>query len=393
MTLELKAGGAQRLVLEEARHFEKRGHDVILIPAKDNQEFRDSVGMKNIKVREYPFLQLNTPSAINKPFEIKRLRKILLNEDLDLVISHYHDIDVYLATRGTNINFSCHINGSPFWFISSESIIPHRGKSGYKMINDTINGHREFISPDSFPAYKKRYHEVRESLRERALQQSTVVTTLTSQVASELNFCYKIDPEVVRPGVGEEWHKININATPRDLKNVATDYAICNVGRLDERKRNALLIRAFSKIAKERDDITLIIGGTGNQGKALRALVSRLEIDERVVFPGYISEEKLPKYYAACDILAHPAWVAYGLTPLEAYVLGTKVAISTDTMVKEIIAGEPGVEILAPNVSDWESGLRELLDAPDHAPNTSVVPTWAQYFDDKYEILVGKDVL
>jgi len=317
---------------------------------------------------------------------------MLVEQDINVVISHYHDIEIYLATRGTDIKYSCHVNGSPFWFTYSWPILPHQRKVGYEAIVDAVEGHGEFVAEENYPVYKRFYQEARESLRKRALQKSAVVTTLTDCVASELKFCYEVEPEVVRPGVGNEWFEMDVNAVPRDIEGVTTDHAILNVGRLDERKRNKLLIRAFARITKERDDVTLIIGGTGNEGDTLRTIVDDLEINNKVVFPGYIPEEELPKYYTAADILAHPAWVAYGLVPLEAYVLGTKVAISTDTMVKEIIADEPGVQIIAPKVSEWAVGMCDLLDAPNHIPNRTAIPTWTQYFDNKYEAMVDREI-
>jgi len=392
VTLDIKPGGAQRLVLEEARHFEERGHDVTLIPITDDKEFRTSIGVDEVRVREFPSIQDRSFPVINRPFEISRLRSILLEENLDLIISHYHDTDVYLATRMTDMRYSCHINGSPFWFSFEGPISAYRNKSGYEAVINAVAGHSEFVALDDYPTHKRLYQLGRERLRARALQESTVVTTLTDRVASELDFCYGVEPEVIRPGVGEEWFEMDIEASPQDLPGVTTDHAICNIGRLDERKRNALLIRAFAGIAKDRDDVTLIIGGTGSEGDTLQALASDLDIAESVVFPGYIPEEELPEYYAASDILAHPAWVAYGLVPLEAYVLGTKVAISTDTLVKEVIAGEPGVEVIAPSVSEWEVKLRELLSASNHIPNKSAVPTWTQYFENKYDVMINNGV-
>lgn len=388
VTLDLKPGGGQRLVLEEARHFQQQGHTVTLITGSDDEDFRNSIGIRDLRIMEYPTVGLSSVPLINRPFEIRRLRQMFVDNDLDFVISHYHDIDVYLATLGTSIKYSCHVNGSPFWFIDSGAIIPRRRKVNYQEFIDTIEGHGEFIATEEYSTVKRLYNEVREPIREKALQECAVVTTLTDQVASELEFCYEIDPAVIRPGVGQEWFEMEVNATARDINGVTTEHAILNVGRLDERKRNELLIRAFAGIAYRRDDVTLIIGGTGDESDKLRNLAAELGISERVVFVGYIPEVELPRYYAAADILAHPAWVAYGLVPLEAYVMGTKIAISTDTMVQEIIGGEPGVDIIAPEVSQWEYRLDELLDSRGHNPNKSAIPTWEDYFEEKYEVLL-----
>lgn len=393
VTMTLKPGGAQRLVLEEARHLQDRGHSVTVYPQADDEAFRENIDMGDLRVREYPSFDLTGLPLVERPLEIAWLRKHFVDDGIDVLISHNHDIDVYLATRGTDIEYSCHVNGSPFWFPYSGPLLPHSRKSRFQTFIDAVDGHGEFIDLREYSKIKQLYHEVREPLRARALQKSGVVTTLTNRVAKELGFCYDIDVRVVRPGVGTEWFDIDIEATASDIEGVTTDHAIMNVGRLDKRKRNHLLIRAFAGIADERDDVTLIIGGTGDQEDKLRSGVDELGLQRRVVFPGYISEDELPMYYAAVDILAHPAWTAYGLVPLEAYVLGTKVAISSDSGVQEIISGEPGVEIISPEVAAWREGLSELLDAPAHTPNRAVVPTWEDYFDDKYEVFVANGFL
>lgn len=60
---------------------------------------------------------------------------------------------------------------------------------------------------------------------------------------------------------------------------------------------------------------------------------------------------------------------------------------------QEIISGEPGVEIIAPEVDAWRDGLRNMLDAPAHTPNRDAVPTWGDYVDEKYEVFVDNGFL
>lgn len=395
VTLSLSPGGAERLVLEQARDLRTRGHSIYIYPEKDYADFRESVGMDDVTIREIP----NNGRVLNIPKtdrlnQVRNIRTNIIEDDLDIVISHYKDIEVYLATRGTDIKYSCHVNGSPFWFDNNPKLQPHKRKKGYQQQVATIRGHSEFQDGHSTPV-ESLYYVCREKIRRKALQESSITTTLTNQVKSELSFCYGIDSKVVRPGVSKDWFEINLDIEPRELPNIDTDHMILNVGRLDRRKRNSVLIKSFAEFCRDtgREDVTLVIGGSGEEGNQLRSLASKENIEDSVVFPGYIPETDLPEYYVAADILAHPAWVAYGLVPLEAYVTGTKVIISTDTMVHEIIGGEPGVAVVPPEIKRWANEFENLLNSPEHEPNKSAVPSWCEFCQNMHQIYAESDLL
>lgn len=388
LSLPLHPGGAQRLVLEEARYLENEGHSVTIYTTESgDEEFRKGLGVSDPTIRTSPDESGGKIPLAGSLYRSQWLRSRLAKDEIEFVISHYQDVKAYLVTRGLDIEYECHINGSPFWFSENSALVPHKRKPAYdERIND-FPGHANFADPKNIHTIGRVYYEFWERLRTRALRQSRRVTTITKQVSDELSFCYDIEPEVIRPGVDERWFNNIKDASPRDINGVSTDHVILNVGRLDPRKRNALLIRAFAQMRDQyqgENDTTLVIGGTGDEGDKLKKLVSELGVEDRVVFPGYIPESELPTYYAAADVLAHPAWVAYGLVPLEAYVFGTKVAMSTDTMVREIIENEKGVEVLAPDVATWADGLTRILNSDNNISNTLAVPTWREYCEMKY---------
>lgn len=395
VTLRLSPGGAQRLVLEEAKSMQNFDHSVTIYPRSDDPDFREEVGVDDIYIREFPKVGrlIGTPKTDTVQV-IKWLRKKFKDDNIDFVVSHYNDIEVYLATLHSDIKYSCHVNGSPFWFKNNPRLFPHKRKAGFQQKLDEVAGHAEFHGGSISPISRV-YHEFLEKLRMKALQNSEAVTTLTERVASELSFCYGVHPHLVRPGVSKEWFDRDIQVEPKDIPEVTTDYMLFNVGRLDVRKRNALLLKAFAKFleVEKRSDVTLVIGGSGEEEVNLQSLMSELEIMDHVVFAGYIPENQLPKYYSAADVLTHPAWVAYGLVPLEAYVLGTKVALSTDTMVREIIEGEPNVDIIPPRVDKWESKIGELLARPEQNPDKSAVPTWSEFGKHKYDIYKNLEIM
>ena len=387
-------GGAQRLVLEEIRYFRNEGYQVSAFTREDDPSFRAELGLGSLPTLEFPAPVAHVPSRFNRIREIGWLRSRLVDRDVDLTMSHYNDVPMYLSTRGLDIPHICHINDSPFWFADNPSLLPHSRKPGFERMMSAVDGHRHFQQPtESRPV--RLYHEFREILRLRAVRTAVLTTTIADRVAEELSFCYGIDPKVIHPGVREDYVNRTVSASPDDIPGVETERMLLNVGRLDRRKRNALLLRAFARLVDEheRDDVTLVIVGTGRERAHLRELTSSLHIDEQVRFAGHVPEGELPTYYAAADLFTHPAWVAYGLVPLEAYALGTEVLISTDAMVREILEGEPGVSILPPTIDAWTQAIGARLDAPAEEVNRAVIPTWEEYCQKKHNRLLVHDVL
>ncbi len=101
------------------------------------------------------------------------------------------------------------------------------------------------------------------------------------------------------------------------------------VGRLRYYKGLQYLLEAMPII---NPTARLVIVGIGPQETDLRAQVARLKLGERVTFAGEVSEDELPKFYAAADIFVLPACErseAFGIVQLEAMAAG-KPVISTE---------------------------------------------------------------
>ena len=124
------------------------------------------------------------------------------------------------------------------------------------------------------------------------------------------------------------------------------------VSRLEKEKNVAGAIRAFAQI-QGHPGAGLIIVGAGSQEGALRALVRRLGLKDRVVFAGF---QKPGPYYKDADVLLNASWYeGYGLTLVEALSLGCPV-VSTDVGV----AREAGA-IVVPH-QELDQALARALD-------------------------------
>ena len=68
------------------------------------------------------------------------------------------------------------------------------------------------------------------------------------------------------------------------------EHTIVTVGRIDENKNQALLLRAFAPIAADYPDYQIILYGKGDQEENLKQLADNLEIADRVIFAGNVSD-------------------------------------------------------------------------------------------------------
>ncbi len=109
------------------------------------------------------------------------------------------------------------------------------------------------------------------------------------------------------------------------------------IGRFDKRKGIETLVRAVhgSEEFNPKQDI-LIIGGGSRPGKQdgderlrIEGIVASLNMAGYTQFPGRISDELLPLYYAAADIVVVPShYEPFGLVAIEAMASGTPVIAS-----------------------------------------------------------------
>lgn len=373
-------GGAERLIINEASYFAKQGHDVYLVTEGIDQKVIDNYNIDNgINLLLYDVSDIEGINILDRSLS---LRPYLKRIDPDVVLAHYVEIGTWLALRTLQSNpiFTTHIHGSRLWFQDSSRRYPHLQKSCVQEIISNVPGHSEFWNPAEISRLYRAGATLIEKLEQSALQACDLVFTNTKQLKKELNCLYDINAEVTPPGIDKSWMEDS-----QRVPDLPTNKPyILSVSRLDPRKRIDLLLRAFARM--DGTDLHLVIGGTGEQMEILKRMTREFDIRDQVHFPGYIDNDDLPFYYKNAQIFAVPAWMSYGLTPLEAISVGTKTAISTDTYVKEIIGGKSGVKVIPPEISAWTDGLSELLSC-NSTPSPDFVPTIREYCDRKLELI------
>lgn len=103
---------------------------------------------------------------------------------------------------------------------------------------------------------------------------------------------------------------------------------LITVSRLDKQKNIASVIKALKLLRDRYPTIVYHIVGMGHDEKNLRKEVRALELDDYVVFHGYVKPERIPSLLKSCDIFILPSLIE-GLPSavLEAMACGIPVIL------------------------------------------------------------------
>ncbi|MEO7218746.1 MAG: glycosyltransferase family 4 protein [Gemmatimonadaceae bacterium] len=137
------------------------------------------------------------------------------------------------------------------------------------------------------------------------------------------------------------------------------------LGRLKRYKRVDIVIRAFAML--DARGARLEIAGKGDDRDRLEALVSKLNIEDRVRFRGYITEsekrELLRRSWAT--VLASPK-EGWGISNLESAACGTPVIAADSPGIREsVVDGDTGFLVPGSDIGAYAAAMRGLLDSPD----------------------------
>ena len=147
------------------------------------------------------------------------------------------------------------------------------------------------------------------------------------------------------------------------------------IGRFDPRKGIETLVRAMGRSQFRADDrLQLIVGGgsrpgrsDGNERDHIECIVADLDIGHFTTFPGRISDEDLPAYYAAADVCVVPShYEPFGLVAIEAMASSTPVVASKVGGLQYSIANEEtGLLVRAQDPDAFVTAIDRILADPD----------------------------
>ena len=164
----------------------------------------------------------------------------------------------------------------------------------------------------------------------------------------------------------QEDAELTIN-TKKILQDLNGQPYLLHVGVLEKRKNLAFLIRVVHEIRKTHDVKLLLVGRPNpkifnNSEKEILATITELNMQEHVVFAGYVPDEDLPILYKQAQLYVFPSiYEGFGIPILEAFHYQLPVAVANNTCLPEI--GGDAVSCFDPfDLEDAKNCLIKLLE-------------------------------
>ena len=156
---------------------------------------------------------------------------------------------------------------------------------------------------------------------------------------------------------------------------------LLHVGRLDEQKKQDLLIRVVAGLPQAH----LVLAGAGAKAAAYRSLAVALGVTDRVHMLGPLPEADIADLYAAADLFVFPsAWETFGLAAVEAAMVGVPMVVVDLPVLREVLrtdGSEPVVYVAGYDAARWTSAIRDALVAP---PLPRIAAAFARAMRRKY---------
>jgi glycosyltransferase involved in cell wall biosynthesis len=194
------------------------------------------------------------------------------------------------------------------------------------------------------------------------------IITVSNYSKNDLSNTYHIDPDritVTYEGAGLDFY-------PRDKEeckeHLDRDYGIKGpfllyVGRLQERKNLRRLLSAYATIKKHgAEEKIVLVGKQDWMSGNIQEHVKSLDLEDSVIFAGYVSTADLPIFLNAAEAFVYPSiFEGFGLPVIEAMACGTAVLTSYGSSLQEV-AGDAALLVDPMSEASIAQGLNNLLD-------------------------------
>lgn len=378
----IAAGGAERLMFEEAKYLEKNGFDTYILTfdfkeeALFNQTYAGNIYVFNTKYNSRNLLT-------RMVYRVLALRKKIkaIKPDIILLSNAWDCIYFYLATLFTPYSYSTHIHGTIFWFHDDSLKYASIYRKAFAEVRESVAGHKEFIpvKPPKLGLIERISREFGALAVYRGVRKAKKIFVLSNQMKWEVSKLYGKDAVVLKGAFPRDIFDYKPKQNIKERVGLKAERMILNVNRLDPRKRVDLLIKAFKQVSENFEDVVLVIGGVGEDDERLKDLVKQLDIAHKVRFIGFIAEGELWDYYASCDVFVHPNWAEFAIAPYEALALQKKVVWSTEMEIDELLVTNKHIFVANPTADDFAQAIERALTTDVSEENDMSAYTWDKY--------------
>ena len=217
--------------------------------------------------------------------------------------------------------------------------------------------------PEAFATFSERtYIRIFNSLAARTAAKANSAISISRYLHDELKKDTGLISEVVYPRIDTGRFNPGIDGSSiRQKYGLSSEPLVLYVGRISPHKGIHLLIEAFLEVQKQIQGIKLLIAGKHTFADYSRRLKSMS--NSSVVFAGYVPDDEIPAYYAACSVYATATlWEGFDLPLAEAQACGRPVvAFNLGPHPEVVIEGKTGYLTPPRDVNAMARAIQSLL--------------------------------
>lgn len=323
-----RGGGVQEIVRAVRAELAKRGHDArIITPQPRDIEGVDTEGIIFVGAETDFRSPLGTTSQVSASIDNEALEQMLESEQFDVL--HFHEpwvpfLSRQILTRSTSVN-----------------VATFHAKVPESLMARTIVGS---VTPYT-KSIMKYLHEL----------------TAVSEPAAEYVGSLTKQPIAIIP------NGIDLREFRKPRSHDEDGKTILYVGRLERRKGLKHLLRAYSLLAADMDDVELIIAGDGPDRDKLQQLAIELELPN-VTFLGYVDDATKKDLFRTADLFCAPALYgeSFGIVLLEAMASGLVTVAGNNSGYASVMQELGNLSLVNPHDPvEFARRLRLLLTEPE----------------------------
>jgi glycosyltransferase involved in cell wall biosynthesis len=239
--------------------------------------------------------------------------------------------------------------------------IPLRARARKVLV---MHGAEQFAVPSAFQILDRMYFTLANPMY---CKTADAVVVMTQTGKEDVTRYMRADPSkihVIPEAYNEACRVLPPDATGATLSRYQVpERFMLFIGGLNPIKNFGRALRAFAKLTVGPRHL-VVLGFKRWKYKQDLELVSKLNLNDRVHFVGFVPDEDLPAFYNRAELLLFPSlYEGFGIPVLEAMACGCPVVTSTTGCTAEVAGG--AAELVDPyDVDSIRAGMERVLTDP-----------------------------